>query len=153
MFSTFRLLGDIMDNTPISIRRPLIVMLDLENTIIDSWHNCLPLNNKIKEIKKQITNINNIFNSIEAYGIFSFAVDHEYEKSQARSIATFVTSLVFDPDFTTSFDDLMKICRFQTPRRAGRGHDIRSSQTLLSVYTPIVTPGAGSRSRYFFIYR
>lgn len=101
-----------MDNIP--IRRPLIVMLDLEGTLIDSWNSGVPLNNKIKEIKRQINNINNVFNSIETYGIFSFAIDHEYEKTQGVAMATHATSLIFNPNFVTSFDDLMQICRFQT---------------------------------------
>lgn len=81
--------------------RTLVVMLDLEQTIIDSWNSCMLLPRKIAEIKRHIKSHVSEHYAIPIieYGIFSFAVDRQDEKAQARNIGTMAGFNLIDNDF------------------------------------------------------
>lgn len=72
--------------------RELMVMFDLEATVIDSWNSGTPLPQKIDHMNRFI----NFFvesdqdkHTEPKFGVFSFAVDYHNEKDKARLFAAY----------------------------------------------------------------
>ena len=90
-----------------------VVMFDLEQTIIDTWSNGVPLISNLNNISHQLVEYKDFLN----WGIFSFACDNELEKSQAISMAKSAIEccdnlkqlLILEPVFCPSFEDLTKL--------------------------------------------
>lgn len=90
-----------------------IVMFDLEQTIVDTWSNGVPLISNLNNISYQLVEYKDFLN----WGIFSFACDNESEKSQAISMAKSAIEccdnlkqlLISAPLFCPSFEDLTKL--------------------------------------------
>ena len=97
-------------------QKKLMIMLDLEGTIVDSWGSRTPLPEKIKLINEKVTNMtyNGSFDYYEVgYGVFSFAVDTDQEKSLAREMAGHSGLPIHQhPKWTPCFRDLEAVCNF-----------------------------------------
>jgi len=86
----------------------LAIMFDLENTCITSWDNPQPIDEKINFIKKSLENYKNVCFDIK-YGIFSYAIDHEFEKDKAiKIIEDIFPDIKIDKDLVPYFDELME---------------------------------------------
>lgn len=83
--------------------RPLVVMFDLENTIIDAWGSGVPHLAKIRTINQKLSAVEPY---VKAYGIFSYAIDFEHEKPQGISLAEFAMHCHIDKQFVPCFKDL-----------------------------------------------
>ena len=97
--------------------RPLVIMFDLENTLIDSWNSGVVLARKVLNIERQVNDIQiTIMDSPHdtQFGVFSFAIDHEIEKNKGRLFAEQAMKVNINPAFLPCFKDLENICRFQT---------------------------------------
>lgn len=90
--------------------RPLVVMFDLEGTLINSWQGKSNLPSKIKFIKDKL----NCFLTPSDFGIFSFAIDHEHEKPEAIIMAEGAINRPINPNLVPCFKELENIYRFQT---------------------------------------
>ena len=82
----------------------LVILLDLENTIIDSWNNPIPLSKKIKFIKSQIPFIHERH---PIFGIFSSAIDNEKEKSQAIRLTEEIMNVKIEFTHVPSFKNML----------------------------------------------
>lgn len=99
------------------MHRPLIIMFDLENTLIDSWHSGCILPKKINNINHQLNRILFVaanFSTPVDFGVFSFAIDNDHEKDHGRMMAQGAINRTINRDFVPCFKDLENICRFQT---------------------------------------
>ena len=92
---------------------PLVIMFDLENTLVDNWNNGIPLDKKIKVIERKIEKLKNEGHEVIEYGIFSFAVDHAFEKDDAISMVNHIfPNLLIKEYYVPCFEDLKKLCNF-----------------------------------------
>jgi hypothetical protein len=89
----------------------LVILLDLENTIIDSWSNPIPLPKKIKFIKSQIALK---YKRHPIFGIFSSAIDNEEEKIQAIRLTEQTVDINIISIFVPSFKDMLDYLPFKS---------------------------------------
>lgn len=85
------------------MNKPHVYMFDLEGTIIQSWNNRIPINKNISKIKNIISQ-NQKLNV--KYGIFSFAVEHDYEVQTGIDIIKKYVGLNVDKDFVITVDNM-----------------------------------------------
>ena len=92
----------------------LIIMFDLENTLIDSWNSGCVLFKKVSFIKKKIKDLTKDTQDDVIFGVFSFACDLPNDKPKAIKHAEFATEVSIDPNFVVSWNELENLCKFRT---------------------------------------
>lgn len=96
------------------MNQPLVLMFDLEQTLINSWGSGTPLPSKINFIKDWINN-NVDPNFLLATGLYSFAIDNDFESPQGirmadNIITNFNLPIPFvDKDWVFPFDKMGNI--------------------------------------------
>lgn len=115
--------------------RPVIAMFDLENTIIDSWDSRVSLLYKINFINNWLNDFNDSHNiNISDYGIFSFAVDNEFEKPQAIDILIDTMHIKCDIKWVPSWKDLENILRFRADIQKWELVDLFGKDRMFPIY-------------------
>lgn len=89
--------------------RSLIVMFDLESTIINSWNSGVPYLSKIRTINQRLATVH-----ITACGIFSYAIDFEHEKPQGINLAEIAMGRPIDRQFVPCYKELENCLPFDT---------------------------------------
>lgn len=93
--------------------RPLIVMLDLENTIVDTWCSQHPLMYKQQDIYDRVQTLD----GVTGWGVFSYAVELPHEKATGLQIVRdnmpWLTQLPTEERWCPCFRDLEKLLRLR----------------------------------------
>ena len=92
--------------------RPLTVMLDLENTLIDSWHSGCVLSRKSAFVHNTIKKILPL-KPIANFGIFSFAIDNDKEIDHGIVLAQMaLPEFPINKSWVVPFDKIEQLVKF-----------------------------------------
>ena len=118
--------------------RTLMIMFDLENTLIDSWNSETPLPSKWETIKSQIDTHLLVYpyeSKFIDFGVFSFAVDMPHEKPKALAMASSVTQYIMNPDFCPCWQDLEKLIDIRVDIQKWEVVNLYQKAGMFDIYT------------------
>lgn len=115
---------------------PLIILFDLENTLVDSWENPIPLPSKIEYIRTILDSLT--FGRSVTYGIFSTAIEtiHEIQEGVAMAQQA-LPNLQFSLAWVPIYSDLTALCPVTGDLQKWEVMALIKKQGLIEAYTKL----------------